>query len=767
MSRHTRPCFLLLSGLFCALAACERFDSQTQAPQPRRLVALAEPTQELATVIKDVKLNVSLEKGEAHVLSFGQPLEVDKEYTLEITFEGQQPATLTSRRQGPTLRRLKAIPGLQLTGQTQHMLRPSKPDQAVEVRAQRGPCKLLRAVLRQWGSRGFSLATPQEKLVFHDVDIYGDHRAAVQLPLGEQWQVDVDVPADARWLMFDVAPFEPDLRPNMDLLLPEDWHVVVEASELPPTEENNQAAAPTTANVTRLYDASVPKSIEAWTPLRLDARGLAGRRVRLSIASRQARRTDPRPSGSPAVELAISLPAWACTEGPRRPNLVIISLDTTRPDHLGCYGYPRNTTPRLDSFAEDAVLFRQATSTSAYTLPAHATLFSGQYPTTHGAEHPAHALSATRTPLLAVLLRDAGYATRGFTGGGYLDADFGFARGFRAYSDNDPILDLEGKTADRFDSNTQERRYLRARKKQHWQSALEWVEQNQELPFFLFLHTFAVHDYRPRPALRSLFGKPPTGEDWVQPLRTLPEQLETPYTKEEVRQLIDLYDAALREADSHLGQLFETLDRLSLTDDTIVVITSDHGEDFGEHVIRNTPIVGHGHGLWQNQLEIPLLIRAPGLAAGQVNQRVSLVDVAPTLIDLLGLPVHPAMQGQSLLPIMKGEAGTPSPVLAELHSNHRFARAYLRGQLKLVTGDPAAAVKHPEPKQTQLYDLRNDPLEKQDLEQQKQQTARSLRLEHDALVRQLSAERQGDDKEAVLSEETRTRLVELGYVDGD
>ncbi|MDG2149470.1 MAG: sulfatase [Planctomycetota bacterium] len=768
MSRHVSASLLFLSGLLCALAGCEGADSQAESPQPRRLVPLAKPNQDLFTVLLDEPHDLPLGKGEAYILAFEQPLEVGKEHTLEITYEGQRPDILTSRKQTAALRRLEEIPGLHLDGRMQHLLRPIKSDQTVEVRAHRGPCKLLRVTLRQWGSRGFTLTPPQEKQSFSDVDIYGDHRAALQLAPGEHWQVDVAVPADAHWLEFDVATLEPRLGQDKEARSTGGSHLLVEASESSEKEKGSQALGSQIRHTTPLYDARAPSKVEVWSPLRLDVRSLAGRRVRLSISNKKTSHDSSATDPGAAAKLAISVPAWACIEGARRPNLVIISLDTTRADHLGAYGYPRNTTPRLDAFAREAVLFREATSTSAYTLPAHATLFSGQYPTTHGAEHPAHALSTTRTPLLAPILQEEGYATRGLTGGGYLDADFGFAHGFRAYSDNDPVLALEKHALKNLDSTVEGQRYVAARKSQHWRSAIEWIEQNQELPFFLFLHTFVVHDYRPRPELRTLFGHPPSGEDWVQPLRTLPDQVQNPYSQNEVLQLIDLYDAALREADNHLGQLFEALDALELTEDTIVVITSDHGEDFAEHSVQDTPLVGHGHGLWQSQLAIPLIIRAPGLEGREVTQRVSLVDVAPTLLELLGLPAQPAMQGRSLLPLMKGGPGTPSPALAELHSAKRSARAYFSGQWKLVTGDPEAPVELPVPKPTRLYDLHNDPLEKVDLQQEKKRAIETLRRQHDDLVTRLSLERQSDngDNEAVLSEETRKRLVELGYVDG-
>ena len=587
---------------------------------------------------------------------------------------------------------------------------------------------------------------------FTPLEVVGDHRAARRLgPLDlkqARWSQEVRVPLDVDSLLFDVA-----LDPEREREQPSapGWQL-----ELLFTERGDSTSRRS------LGRWPIPEQDGRWHRARLDARPLAGQAGQLVF------RALPPDAGDdvPAPSLLLGLPLWTSTAGTRRPNVIVVSLDTTRPDHLGCYGYARDTTPHLDALAGRSVLFRRATSTSAYTLPSHASLFSGQYPTTHGAEHRTQAVDAGRTPLLAALLQDEGYLTRAFTGGGYLDADFGFAQGFYEYAENDPLLPYDADGQAELSRSADGRAYVAGRQAQTWESALGWIEAHRELPFFLFLHTFAIHDYRPSAGHRGHFGGPPPGDGAVKPLRNLIEQVLEPYTPDEQRQLVDLYDEALREVDGKLGALFESLERLGLAQDTIVVVTSDHGEDFGEHAVRDSAIVGHGHGLWQTQLDVPLIVHVPWGAAGVVDDRVSLVDITPTLLDVLGLPEHPAMQGRSLVGLMEGGREPALPVLAELHTSRHDMRAYLRDRLKLVTGDPTADVQLPVPTATQLYDIQRDPLEQDDLHVLRPDVARDLTEQHDSLVELLEAQRSGDLVEAQLSEATRRRLVELGYVDG-
>ncbi|MHC5210450.1 MAG: sulfatase family protein [Planctomycetota bacterium] len=309
--------------------------------------------------------------------------------------------------------------------------------------------------------------------------------------------------------------------------------------------------------------------------------------------------------------------------------------------------------------------------------------------------------------------------------------------------------------------------FLDARRAQDWDAARAWILRQREVPFFLFVHTYAIHDYRPSGSNRGRFGSTVSEEGPVEPLRNVADQVHTPYTPEERRQLVDLYDEAIREVDAEIGKLLDGLGELE--QDTLVVVTSDHGEVLGEHAIEGQPVVGHGMSLWEELLRVPLVIHVPGGSPGRVVQPVSSVDVAPTLLDLLGIEVPGTMQGRSLRRSLEGgavEGAAASPVLAELHSHRSDQRALYAGSWKLLTGDPQANVTWPVPAPRRLFDVAADPLEARDVGEGHPETAGRMEADLEMLVEQLHADRGGGPREVVLDEETRRRLEELGYVEG-
>jgi len=375
----------------------------------------------------------------------------------------------------------------------------------------------------------------------------------------------------------------------------------------------------------------------------------------------------------------------------RRPNLVIVSLDTLRADRLGAYGHDRPTSPHLDRMAEGATLFEQAYSQSPKTAPSHMTLFTGLYPEAHRVKNRFNARTpwlgrlSPDLPTLAEMLAAAGYRTVGRTSGANVHASLGFARGFESYEragrDARSVFRAAGEALGR----------LAAR----------------PAPFFLFAHTYQVHaPYLPPPAYRDAFVDP----DYAGAIESDPAKLGASY--EDVyaefwrrvdrddaadrRHLLDLYDACIRFTDDELGAFLERLEALGLADRTIVVVLSDHGEEFGGHG-------GFEHdALWQEILHVPLVVRVPeGVRAGWTGRRVAepvgLVDVMPTLLELLALPVPEHVQGRSLVGVVeRGEA--PRPWV--------FAQYRLDGDLALRAGrwkwlkDDRGA---------RLYDLAEDP----------------------------------------------------------
>jgi arylsulfatase A-like enzyme len=292
-------------------------------------------------------------------------------------------------------------------------------------------------------------------------------------------------------------------------------------------------------------------------------------------------------------------------EGPhgRLPNVVLVTLDALRADHLGCYGYGRPTSPRIDDFAGTATLYRRAYAASPWTLPSHATLFTGKYPFEHGARtFPTEAPGNNANPLdpaqltLAEVLADSGYRTAAFVANtAYLGRRWLLDQGFEVYHPE---------------------RLWAAELNQR---VFAWLENNPKKPFFLFINYMDTHrPYNATP--REGFLDPPAVLDDGELLDRLYEAVmpgEGPIPQDLVQQVIDQYDTGVANVDEGIGALLDELQRLGLDDDTLVVLTSDHGEYFGEH-----HLVEHSKDIYQEALWVPLIIREPGQRQGRISDTV-------------------------------------------------------------------------------------------------------------------------------------------------
>jgi len=356
------------------------------------------------------------------------------------------------------------------------------------------------------------------------------------------------------------------------------------------------------------------------------------------------------------VRGAIAIDAWRTADG---PNLVLISIDTLRADRLGAYGYALPTSPALDRrLAGEGVTFENVLSQSPKTTPAHMTMLTSLYPCEHGIELwpdenvPANVLSP-RVHTLAEVLKNAGYTTVAFTGGGHMHRARGFAQGFDVYKHR---FQLE--------------------------RALEWLADRPRRKFFLFFHTYEVHD----PYLHPLEYVRRFAPDYQGPVlqaveRLLARPVESPdrgakffwrsvdrQNPDDVRFVSRLYDAGIRRMDdTTLTALLDKLDQLDVAHDTLVVFTSDHGEAFDEH-----GAFLHDD-LYAGTLHVPLVLRFPGrLPAGsRVSQPARLLDVMPTVLQLLGVPVPHGVRGRSLVALARGAPVTerPEPVVSEYNLN--------------------------------------------------------------------------------------------------
>lgn len=331
-------------------------------------------------------------------------------------------------------------------------------------------------------------------------------------------------------------------------------------------------------------------------------------------------------------------------DGPR-PSVILVSIDTLRADHVGLYGYERDTTPFLDRFAEQATVFERAFTVCPWTLVAHMTMFTGLFPTQHGVVEPELALSED-VPMLAQRLQAEGYQTLALFVQSWLHERFGFARGFDVFRTHDSAENAA----------------------EHLREELARLDRTR--PFFLFYHLFDVHNGPMATGEHMIYPSPEPFQDLFMPgaAERLPKiapdvlwESQDLLKPEEIEALIALYDGGIRHVDTRLGEAFAWLEQEGWLANTLVIFTSDHGESLAQR----GRLAGHGE-LAQEGLHVPLVVRHPqGLAAGtRVSEVVHLGDIVPTVLDVLGLPVDEHLPGRTLfgpLPPERVVTGTYLP----------------------------------------------------------------------------------------------------------
>ncbi len=420
---------------------------------------------------------------------------------------------------------------------------------------------------------------------------------------------------------------------------------------------------------------------------------------------------------------------------PRPRNVILYLVDTLRADHLGCYGYSRPVSPHIDAFARQAVRFRHTVAQSSWTRPATTTILTGLLPRTHGVNGRKDKLSE-QALTLAEMLQARGYQTAGFVTNGNVAPSFGLSQGFETYE----LLPESHNAAP--DVNA---------------AAAGWLESahKRDAPFFLYLHTTEPHaPYNPAPAFRQRFA-PEVRDETLTRMRVFRrlEDGSLAATPELRRSLLDLYDAEIAANDAAFGELIDLLARRGLWEDTVVVFVSDHGEELFEHGGWE-----HGKTLHSEVLDVPLIVRAPGAGPRTVQRQAQQVDVAPTILDLLGLPVPPVVEGHSLAPWILGGAPADDPE-AEAYSwldQQGFRAASVTTPAWRLIEDRA-----PNPGRA-LYDRQADPGEHRDLADKKAVREGYLRSHLHAAERRRKGDLQAGA--AVLDAEVRKQLQALGYL---
>jgi len=315
------------------------------------------------------------------------------------------------------------------------------------------------------------------------------------------------------------------------------------------------------------------------------------------------------------IAFGLALALWACGRGAPEPNFVFVTLDTTRADHLGLYGYFRDTSPALDAFGRQAIVFERSIVPMATTLPTHTSLFTSTQPLEHGVlanstQGGSRFVPSARLRSFADVASAAGWRTAAFVSTAVLKRGSGIETGF-----------------ERFDEPEGEQRDAEATTR----AAVAWLESTPPGPFFLWVHYFDAHwPYAPPPAYATMFSNSRELEAAIAAKR-IPRTIFRPLPSqtEETRVSINLYDGELRFQDDQLARLLAALEARPDWGQTVVVIAGDHGEGLGQH-----GEAAHG-GTWDEQLHAPLLMRIPGETPRRVDTLVTSVDVIPTLLGRL------------------------------------------------------------------------------------------------------------------------------------
>jgi len=379
--------------------------------------------------------------------------------------------------------------------------------------------------------------------------------------------------------------------------------------------------------------AAEPETLARWHDARVDLSAWGGKKVDIVFQTSAATLgIDPASGGINAAGYFSAGVITTAAAEPQPRNVVLISIDTLRADHLGIYGYTRPTSVQIDRiFGERGLTVERMFSNATTTLPGHAAMLFGLSPSV--ALEPSGNVERIVAPStsLAEVLRAYGFRTAAFTENAWLTADLGFVRGFETY-----VEEREPGTG----------KAVIGHVRQTFDAGLTWIKRHRDGPFFVFLHTYQVHSpYTPPAAFDSLFP--------------------TPTNPSQTRSDLDNYDRELVYTDEEVGKLIHDLTNLGLLEHTLLILTSDHGEEFGEHGYRY-----HGPTLHDEVLRVPLLMLAPGLLPQSVRRPgpMSLVDLAPTILGLLQYPIPQSFHGRNMAShISTGSEVDHQPIFSETH----------------------------------------------------------------------------------------------------
>ncbi|MFW9942197.1 MAG: sulfatase-like hydrolase/transferase [Candidatus Thorarchaeota archaeon] len=427
-------------------------------------------------------------------------------------------------------------------------------------------------------------------------------------------------------------------------------------------------------------------------------------------------------------------------------NVILITMDALRSDHLSCYGYQNVKTPSIDSIAERGVLFNRAISQSPWTIPSFASMFTSYNPSVHdggrilckGGERLITSIIPD-IPVLPEILQEKGFVTGAFISNTHLCPAYGFARGFDDYFNFDHKANKESLTCflylriwgklrgDRYDYN-----YGKTRSGVITEKAKEWIESHVKTPFFLWIHYLDPHLPYEGYKESKIFKKPIYNNVRNRMDTLLGDNVFSSLVRSgtinlnslERRLLVELYDEEITETDEYIGNVLKKLKELNMEDTTLIIFSSDHGEEFFDH--NNFE---HGHSLFEELIRVPLIFQYPKkLQSKIINKQVRLIDIMPTILELLNISLQDEIAGKSLLPLMNSQDDKIEipPAISEYLLYFEERKSLRTENFKLIF--------YPESKKTELYNIEKDPLEITNLDAVNPETSETLYERLDSLI---------------------------------
>jgi len=460
---------------------------------------------------------------------------------------------------------------------------------------------------------------------------------------------------------------------------------------------------------------------------------------------------------APLLPLVCALPALGgCGAGaPDRPNVVLVTIDTTRADRFGCYGYPADTTPNLDAMGADGAIFDLCISTAAVTPVSHASILTGLYQYQHGLRvmmAPSGFRMSEEVATLPELLQGQGWRTGAFLSSYPVSDVFGFDRGFETFDWPAPREGEDATLKNASGADVGWHSEHQRRSDRTTDLALEWLREPSEEPFFLWMHFWDPHGGSAHPPDDILREMVPNFDPEA-PGKLKPEER------------LAYYAAQVHMVDRQFGRLAEHLKAEDRWDDTVVVVTADHGEGLGQHG-------WHAHRiLYQEQIRLPLLMHGPGIPSGRrIDDLVRSIDITPTILDAVDVAPRGPLEGVSLLPLLRGEPSEPLVAYAEqlnaLDLNAKMVeRRPSADFLHVVMTKDWKLIHRPNPRWgDELYHIATDPHETRNLFGQGHEAEQQLMQD---LLERNSLRSEPFEPTATGAAPDLEALRALGYVGGD